>query len=104
MDFFYHEHGSQDGIHPYIIGDKVYFLLPYFVIPHKLNMNIKHTFLENCIIDIFQRGGEECGGKCFWDIKKNFSKMQITVAHFCDESVFFPWYPLFKCMWWLIYP
>jgi hypothetical protein len=30
--------------------------------------------------------------------------MQITVAHFCDESVFFPWYPLFKCMWWLIYP
>jgi hypothetical protein len=33
--FFDHEHGSQDGINPYILGDKGYPLLPWFMIPHK---------------------------------------------------------------------
>jgi len=33
--FFDHEHGSQDGIHPYISGDKHYLLVPYLMIPYK---------------------------------------------------------------------
>jgi len=33
--FFDYKHGSQDGIHPYISGDKHYLLVPYLMIPHK---------------------------------------------------------------------
>jgi hypothetical protein len=33
--FFDLEHGSYDGIIPYILGDKGYPLLPWFMIPHK---------------------------------------------------------------------
>ncbi len=44
--FFDLEHGSHDGIHPYINGDKDYLLLLWLMIPHKYSANVKHTFLK----------------------------------------------------------
>lgn len=43
---FHFDHGFQNGIYPYIIGDKGYPLLPWLVIPHKHNATTKHTLLK----------------------------------------------------------
>ncbi len=37
---------SQDNICPYIIRDKGYFLLPWFMILHKQNANVQCTPLD----------------------------------------------------------
>jgi hypothetical protein len=41
------EHGAQDGIFPYILGDKGYLLLlMWLMIPQKQNIYVRHTILE----------------------------------------------------------
>ncbi len=44
--FFHFDHGCQNGIYQYIIGDKGYPLLPWLVIPHKHNIATKLILLE----------------------------------------------------------
>jgi hypothetical protein len=56
-EFFDPEHGSYDGINPYIFGDKNCQLLPWFRIPHKQSVNIKHTFLEALYNRHLSKGG-----------------------------------------------
>jgi hypothetical protein len=43
---FNYEHRSQNGICPYIFGDKDYPFLPWLMIPHKHVTFVKHTILE----------------------------------------------------------
>jgi hypothetical protein len=50
------EHGSQDNIHPYILGDKGYLLLPWFMIPHKQNANVRHYFRSSLSQTSFKGG------------------------------------------------
>jgi hypothetical protein len=38
--FFNHEHGSQNNIWPYIVGDKGYPMLPWLMIPPSQTDNI----------------------------------------------------------------
>ncbi len=41
------EHGAQDGIFPYILGEKDFLLLLiWFMIPQKQNINARHIILE----------------------------------------------------------
>jgi hypothetical protein len=41
------KHGLEDGICPYIIGNKGYPLLPLFMIPNKQTTNVRQTILKS---------------------------------------------------------
>jgi hypothetical protein len=69
---FNYEHRSQDGICPYIFGDKDYPFLTWFIVPHKHATFVKHTILEV----IFNKHYEKKG--CF-------------ATHLATNYIYTPW-------------
>jgi hypothetical protein len=72
------------------------------MIHHKQSANIKHTFLEACIIDIFPE--KIMWWICFWDTKNTFRKCIVTL--FNELSWQMDFVPLSQCqilVWNVIY-
>jgi hypothetical protein len=68
-------YGSQDIIHPYILGDKGYSFLLWLMILHKkLQMSSIHY---GCILQQTSFKGEERCAKCPWDFEKDIQKTII---------------------------
>lgn len=68
-------YGSQDIIHPYIIGDKGHsFCFGSWSLTNKLQTSSTHY---GCLLQQTSFKGEECCGKCPWDFEKDIQKTII---------------------------
>ncbi len=71
------EHGAQNEICPYILGDKGYLLLLiWFMIPWKLNINVRHTILE-VAYNKHHSKGRSLIENAFGILKKTFKKLLL---------------------------
>lgn len=73
---FNFEHGSQIGIHPYLIGDKGYLFLLWLMIPHKKFVNTRHTILKATFNKHLSKG-RNIVENAFGIVKKTFRELLL---------------------------
>lgn len=76
---------EQEGIKPYILGDKGYPLLPWLMVPHQVNQHmtdyswlfLKHCTIDNCVmVGVWWRTLLEswsCLQSCCWRLEPTYA-------------------------------